>query len=140
VKNEEYGLFNHLNNILYIKDFSVLEDEEKMKTYNPFMINRFLAIAPENLFFVELMNKGKIGKKTQYYFYLLAIPKGKKFLKYPKKTLDKKKEKIIESIMEYYEINRTKAEKYFELLNEKQVKYICDVIETTEQKISAKSK
>ena len=76
-------LFDHLNNISYIKkEWSSLSEMDK-KTFSTYMINRFLSMSTT---YIDLVNEiqhytnGQLGDKEVYNLYKEILPKRKAFL------------------------------------------------------------
>ena len=121
------NLFDHLNNISLKKDFNVLKNEDDLKSYNEFMIDRYLSMDKECVFYTYLINKfDNIQKSTKYLFYLYMIPKRKRFFKYFKKQAINE----IEIIQRYFKISEEIALQYLSVLNKEQVNNISKKLKT----------
>ena len=115
------GLFDILKSVTQTKK-NVIDHEEFEKSYNPFMVNRFLSASIDTLFFASTMDQmSHLPKKLQYAFYFYGIHKKKRYLQYVKE--DKKSEEI-DNIIRCYQCNHVQALEYLELLNEEQIKKI----------------
>lgn len=115
------NIFDILNSVSGIKND--LSNEEKFKSiYNPFMINRFLSMSPDTVFFANWVNQhSNIPDKYQYLIYLYGIEKKKRFFKYEKAE---KQTEDIQAIKDYYKINTNKAMEFERLLSNEQIKQL----------------
>ena len=87
----------------------------EMKEYLPFLINRGLSNTIDTVFFADVMNRfHHLDKDIQYDFYFNAIPKGKRYGKWNKATINKN----VDLIIEFYEVNRAVAESYLKIMSE----------------------
>jgi hypothetical protein len=130
-------LFNWLNQITYEKQPWNSFTEEDKKSFEPYMIHRFLSMNPEYIEFVNLVQTFPYtDKEKTYNIYLYMIPKNKMFLKYIKSSKKTKQEKLLKHIASYYECSLGEAEEYIDILRESGVKNILNQlgIEEKEQK------
>ena len=94
-------LFDWLNQILlHKKDWEDFDDAEK-KTFNTFMINRFLSMSED---FVDAVNicqehTFQMEDKDVYNLYKKLFPKQKKFLRYIKGKKDKYPKKLLKFLL-----------------------------------------
>jgi hypothetical protein len=82
------GLLDHLNNITYYKiGWDNLEDSDK-KTFDPYMINRFLSMEFGYLEIINLLQKYiySMPKRNIYQLYINFLPKKKIYNKYIRKN------------------------------------------------------
>jgi hypothetical protein len=111
VPKEKVTLFDVLDNISYYKENKWYE----FKTvYNAFMVNKFLSMSGDTVFFANEMNKSQLEPELQYQFYLNSIPQKKRFFKYTKKL----KDEDIVFVAEYFDVNRDRAKECLTLLTE----------------------
>lgn len=121
------NLFEHLDGLtIHKKEFDPNNDEQK-KSYEPFMINRFVSMIDVYIPIINEINKyPNVPKETHYRFLQKTLPKRKQFFKYIKKkkdvTIEEKKK-----VMEYYECSMREAEMYVNQLSDEQIKNILDV-------------
>jgi hypothetical protein len=130
-------LFDWINQITYEKKPWNSFTEEEKKSFEPYMIHRFLSMNPEYIEFVNLVQTFPYSDKQKTYnIYLYMIPKKKMFLKYIKSTKSKTKEALLKHIAFYYECSLGEAEEYIDILRETGVKSILTKlgIEDKEQK------
>lgn len=112
-----FDYINTINN----KTPQIEMDSVGMLDYNPFIINRGLSNNIQTVLFANEMNRYSfIPKNWQYDFYWYGVPKGKRFDKWAKKNSDDD----INSIKEYYHINRMRAEEYMKILTPEQIELI----------------
>ena len=121
-KKKEESPFKLINTILNGK-YEYNED-----LYNPFLTHRALSQHIDCIMYANEVNGiNGLPKQWSYDYLWHSIRKCKrKFEKWPKKQDDN----IIEIIMQYYEVNRKRAEQYRALLTEDQVQ---DIIATMDQ-------
>lgn len=118
------GLFDVLDTISSTGN-DVSDDEEFNKAYVTFQINRGLAQHNDTIMFAQEMNKNPhLDKYLQYKFLLHGVPKRKRFGKWAKKTNNE--ETTVLNVMDYFEVNEEKAEKYLLILTPEQIKVIND--------------
>lgn len=95
-----------------------MRDEIDAKSYPPFMINNGLSQFQDTVLFANEMNKYYcLDNKMQYDFLFYGVPKGKRRDKWAKADVSDD----VNSIMEYYCVNRTRALEYLEFLTHDQV-------------------
>lgn len=122
-KNESLSLFDHLNNLTENKiEYDPMNDVQT-KSYEPYMINRYISMCDFYLPLVNEINKYDIPKNVHYRYFLSSLPKRKQFFKYISKGKDVNKDDK-EKIAKYFECGNREAEMYLEILSEDQVKTI----------------
>ena len=118
-------LFEHLSGIKEKKtpweSLSVMDK----KSFEPFMVNRFLSM---NVELLELVNElqmytiGQLSPKEVYKLYLDTLPKKKSFDKYIKaKGDDKYNDKVLDYLSRYFEVSRREVRDYLEILSKEEV-------------------
>lgn len=119
------GLFDFIESATNHKHDLMVSDAAE-KAYDPFMINRALAMGKDTVLLASIMNlKPNLDRYTQYQFYLASIPKKKRFNKWAKKTPISPD---IEVIARYYGVNFVVAGSYRKLINEDQMERIREVV------------
>lgn len=114
-------LFDHIKQITSTSDTKYYDNlsEEDKKTFNVYMINRFLSM---NSNWIEMVNE--IQKYSQYLkqrgtlkVYNEIIPKRYIFLKYvkPKKQKDYNQQ-VINILKKYYELGDFQIKEYYDIL------------------------
>lgn len=117
-------MFKILNSISNKQDFFEGED---LKEYNPFMINRFLAMGNDTILFANEASKmSNIPKELQYLFLYHGINKKKRYFKYIKGDI---KEQSIKNICNYYQVREDVGLEYLDILSNEQIKEINSLYE-----------
>jgi len=120
-------IFDWLNQITYEKQPWNSFTEEDKKSFEPYMIHRFLSMNPEYIEFVNLVQTFPYTDKEKIYnIYLYMIPKKKMFLKYIKSSSKKRQEKLLGYVASYYECSLGEANEYIDILRENGVKDILN--------------
>ena len=120
-------IFDWLNQITYDKQPWNSFTEEDKKSFEPYMIHRFLSMNPDYIEFVNLVQVFPVTDKEKIYnIYLYMIPKKKMFLKYIKSSAKKRQEKLLGYVASYYECSLGEANEYIDILRENGVKDILN--------------
>jgi heterodisulfide reductase subunit B len=120
-------IFDWLNQITYEKQPWNSFTEEDRKSFEPYMIHRFLSMNPEYIEFVNLVQTFPYTDKEKIYnIYLYMIPRKKMFLKYIKSSTKKRQEKLLGYVASYYECSLGEANEYIDILRENGVKDILN--------------
>jgi len=130
-------IFDWLKEITYNKSKWESFTEEEKKSFEPYMIHRFLSMNPEYIEFVNLVQTFPYTDKEKIYsIYLYMIPKNNMFFKYIKSSKKKKQESLLKHIANYFECSFGEAEEYIDILRESGVKSILTKlgVEEKEQK------
>jgi len=120
-------LFDWLNQILLHKKNWEDFDESEQKTFNTFMINRFLSMSSD---FVEAVNicqehTYQMKDKDVYNLYKNLFPKQKKFLRYIKGKKDKFPKKLLNFLSEHFQVSQREVTDYLDILNKNDIEQIC---------------
>lgn len=118
-------LFEHLSGLKEKKtpweSLSVMDK----KSFEPFMVNRFLSM---NMGLLELVNElqmytiGQLAPKDVYKLYLDILPKKKSFDKYIKaKGSDKYNNNVLDYLSRYFEVSHREVKDYLEILTKDEV-------------------
>jgi hypothetical protein len=118
-------LFQHLSGIKEKKtSWESLSVMDK-KSFEPYMVNRFLSM---NMGLLELVNElqqytiGQLSPKDVYKLYLDVLPKKKSFDKYIKaKGSDKYNDKVLSYLTRYFEVSEREVKDYLEILSKDEV-------------------
>ena len=120
-------IFDWLNQItLYKKDWDSFSEEDH-KSFNTFIINRFLSMNKDWIEIVNMLQQYTIGMESKdvYKLYKNLIPSEKKFLKYIKGKKDKKYNKeLIEIMCKYFEVSSKEVKEYIPLIEKEELKNI----------------
>ena len=122
------GLFDHLSGITNLKtpweSLSVMDK----KSFETYMVNRFLSMGADNVEIVNIINQytnGQLTPREVYKFYLDILPKKKSFNKYIKgKSEDKWHENVIQYFCKYYEVSSREVLDYLDILTKDEIKSI----------------
>lgn len=113
--------FRFLTSIQESKEY-LMNTEQDEKEYNSFLMARGLSYYIDSILYVnEISLYPDIPNKFHYDYLFHSIRKMKrKYSKWPKKIKDEE----LRMIMEFYQVNRRKAEDYQLLLTDEQLKDI----------------
>jgi hypothetical protein len=128
--------FDFIKSVSNTKQDMIKDDPEVIKNYNAFIINRGLSYFPDTVLIANDMNRySDIPAESQYYYYMGAIRKGKRFSKWhkPKKDAD------IELIQKIYNVRLEVAKQYRKLISDKDMKQLHELSDTGE-KVTKKKK
>ena len=129
-------IFDWLKEITYNKSKWESFTEEDKKSFEPYMIHRFLSMNPEYIEFVNLVQTFPYSDKEKIYsIYLYMIPKNNMFFKYIKSSKKKKQESLLKHIANYFECSFGEAEEYIDILRESGVKSILTKLGVEEKEI-----
>ena len=118
-------IFDWLNQITLNKQPWDSFSEEDHKSFNAFIINRFLSMNEDWIEIVNMLQQYTIGmdSKDVYTLYINLIPKGKQFLKYIKGKADRKYNKeLIKILCNHFECSRLEVIQHMTLLSKEQLK------------------
>ena len=102
------------------------DNDEIRKSYQPFLINRFVSMCEVFVPFVNEINKYDLPKEAHFKFLDSVIPKRKYFFNYIKKKKDiSEKEKTI--LANHFKIGKKETEEYINILSEEEIKSIIDI-------------
>jgi len=122
------GLFDHLGGITNLKTpWESLSTMDK-KSFETYMVNRFLSMGADNIEIVNIVNQytnGQLTPREVYKFYLDILPKKKSFNKYIKgKSEDKWDKNVIRYLCKYYEVSSREVLDYLDILTKDEIKSI----------------
>lgn len=117
-------LFEHLTTITTSKVQLDKQDIDNMKSYNPYIINKFVSMSDIFIPLVNEINKyPNIPKDIHQRFFKSTLPKRKQYFKYLKKKKEKS-DNDINYIADWYEITFKDAKMYMDILTDNQIKSI----------------
>jgi len=111
--------FDFVKSITYTKQ-DIMHDLNESE-YESFLINRALSYYQDCLLYANEMNRRfELSSRLQYHYLLNTIRKRKRFAKWvkPEKIDD------LKIVMEYYQVSRSKAEEYLNILSNREVEHI----------------
>ena len=117
-----YELKDYLKAINYTKEPLLdTEDEQWVKKYPPFIINKCVAPFPDSLMLVNEVNQLHfLDKKLQFDFLINSLRARKRFTPW----LKAKKLENLECVKEYYGYSNEKAKAALDILNDEQISTI----------------
>ena len=117
-----YELKDYLNAINYTKEPLLdSEDDQWVKKYPPYIINRCISPFPDTIQLVNEINQlHHLDKKLQYDFLINSLRPSKRFTPWMKA----KKLENLEYVKEYYGYNNEKAKSALDILNDEQISAI----------------
>ena len=120
-------LFDYLKALTERNEFLDFDNEEVRKGYQPFMINRFISMTEVFTQVVNEINRfSDIPKETHFRYFFSVLPKRRQFFNYIKKPKDlSRDEKLV--IANYFEVGLSDAERYINILSEKEIKEILEL-------------
>jgi hypothetical protein len=117
----KYELKHYLNSINYDKVNLMDLDEEAIKSYPPYIINRCLSGFMDVILYANEMNMAsQLDNKMQYDFFINTIRKRKRFSPWLKKD----SLKDLELVKQYYGYSNEKAKTALGLLTKEQIEFI----------------
>jgi hypothetical protein len=121
-------LFDHINNLIYKnkkwEDFT----EEECKSFNVYMINKFISMKPE---YTDVVNQiqhytGDLSAQTIFNFYYNLLPKKKTYFKYIKGNKVEIDQNIVDILCLHFECGEKHILEYMNLLSSEQIKEILN--------------
>ena len=122
------NIIDWINQLLvHKKDWNDFSETEQ-KSFNSYIINRWLSMDKEFIEIVNYFQKYSIGTlepREVYKWYCDILPKGKRFNKYIKgKKSNKQDKETIDILCKYFEVSKSEVSEYYELLTKKEIKSI----------------
>jgi len=123
---KKISLFDHYNNVTLNKSDFDVNNDEYTKSYNNYMINRFVSMTELYIPIVNEINHYEVPKDVHYNYYKSILPKRKHYFKYikQKKEID---DKTKELLCEYFQCANGEIEYHLQILTKKQIKEIVDL-------------
>ena len=121
-----YQLKDYLYSINQSKKNILDSDEDAVKKYPAFVVNRCLSSFTDTILFVNEMNKNShLPNKLQYDFLLNSVKPRKRFSPWTRKdSID-----YLESVKEYYGYNDDKALQALRILTKDQLDHIAKILD-----------
>tara|TARA_R100000008_G_scaffold83789_1_gene69677 strand:+ start:465 stop:884 length:420 start_codon:yes stop_codon:yes gene_type:complete len=124
-------IIDWMNQLLVHKKHWDSFDETTQKSFNSFIINRWLSMDKDFIEIVNVFQKYAIGTlepREVYKWYCDVLPRGKRFNKYIKGKKDKKYDsELVDIICKEFESSKLHAKEYIRLLSK------SDLIEILEK-------
>lgn len=116
--------YEYINEINYGKN-NVMDSEENIKGYVPFVTNRTLSYFQDTVALANVMNQYHLlDNDLQFNFLINTVRKRKRFSKWAKPD----EESHIEVIKEYYGYSNEKARQALKLLTPEQIEIITEKV------------
>ena len=117
-----YELKDYLKAINYTKEPLLdTEDEQWVKKYPPYIVNKCIAPFPDSVMLVNEINQlHHLDKKLQFDFLINSLRPRKRYAPWMKA----KKLKSLEYVKEFYGYNNEKAKAALDILNDEQISAI----------------
>ena len=130
-KKKPATMFDFIDGVTYKKKAWSEYSETEQKSFSPYMINRFLSMRMD---LIEIINEfqrytvGLLRPSETYKLYHDFLPKQKSFAKYIKgKSEDRFDKELIEQIAEHYQVGKSEATDYVELLDKTKCEHILSL-------------
>ena len=127
-KRKAATMFDFIDGVTHKKKEWSRWSEIDQKSFSPFMMNRFLSMRME---LTELINEfqtytiGLLRPQETYRLYFELLPNNKAFAKYIKgKSEDKYEKALVEQIAEHYQVSKSEAADYIDLMDKIQCERI----------------
>jgi hypothetical protein len=134
VETKSLTLFDHLNNLTKDKVEVDFNNDEVKKSYNKYIINRFISFCELFIPVVNEINRYDVPNEVHYNYYLSILPKKKYYFNYIKKAKelndDEKK-----YIAHYFSVGKKEADQYINILDEDQIQEILKIYEVGKNKM-----
>lgn len=113
-------LFEHLDEIYTQQRVNYWEliEESDQKTFNVYMVNRFISMNPDYLLIVNELQQywGQVTPRAVYLFYSQILPKKRQFNKYVKSSKETQYDEwVVELVCQHYHVSNKEAEEYLHL-------------------------
>ena len=133
------NLFDWLKQITYNKgDWDSFSDDDK-KSWNNYMVHRFLSMNPDYIEVVNIVQKYQyLTDKQVYTIYKNLIPKRNVFLKYIKGKKDKTSAEDIKYLADYFECSTREIKEYIDIVPKEELANILDNFKVTTSKKKVK--
>lgn len=134
-KVKSRGLFDHINHIREVKNknYYVSLSEEEKKSFNKYMILRFLSMDVDIIEEISFVSKyfQNIPEEQFYQVMIDLVPKGRKFCKYIKGSTEGINETILDCICKKYNVGKRDAMDYYSVYisSEQNLNDLCLLIQ-----------
>ncbi|MDB4343477.1 hypothetical protein OAA15_00490 [bacterium] len=131
-------IFDWLKEITLNKNNWDSFSEEDKKSFNPWMVNRFLSMDSNYIEVVDIVQKYQhLTDKQLYTLYQTLIPKNNVFLKYIKGKKDKNSTEDMKYLANYFECSTREVKDYMEFTPKKEMVNILDnfKVKTSKKKV-----
>jgi len=117
-------LFDYLSGITEKKIPFDSKNDDMVKGYNPYIINRFISMCESFIMLANEINKyPDLSKEIHYNFYLSSLPQRKQYFKYIKKEKDLTDEDV-NYVANYFNVTAKEAKEHIRVLDKKSIETI----------------
>ena len=111
------SIFQHIANVTHIKAKSETYTESDWKSYNPYMMNKWLSMYKEYAHLIDYTQKYySLSKPLHYKMLSSLLPKNKVFTRYIKgKKSIKYNPELIDILYKHYQVSKDEIKVYIEL-------------------------
>jgi len=120
------NLFDHLVNLTTEKTEFDPNNDEQAKSYNPYMINRFISMDETYIPIVNEVNKYDLPKDVHYNFWKAVLPQRRHYFKYMKNKKEWDSD-VKDKISRYFECGTNDVDNHLRVLTEEQVNSIISI-------------
>jgi hypothetical protein len=132
-------IIDWINQVLVHKKSWDSFNESDQKSFNTFIINRWLSMDKDFIEVINMFQKYAIGtleSREVYKWYCEVLPKGKRFNKYIKGKKSKKYDDELKNILcNHFECSKLQVVDYIELIPKEELKEILEKYGTEPKKI-----
>lgn len=126
-KKQIKNIFGWLEEITVNKSPLDVISDESWDTWNSYMVHRYVSMNQDYIDIVNLVQKiNPQNKKQIYSIYKEMLPKRKVFLKWIKSTQSSPNQQLVEYVASYYEVGKSTAIEYINVLKTKEKKSILE--------------
>lgn len=118
VEPKPLSIFDYITDICANKKGDIhLTRDPNLSKFDPFMVLRYLSLDEGYLPLTSVVNQyhSHLTKEELYKSLIIIIPKGRRFLKYPKRVKAIQKEEDIKVLSEYFGCSRSESREYLSL-------------------------
>lgn len=120
--------FDFINSINSTKE-DLMVDDQAIKDYNPFIVNKGLSYFADTIYDSQMMNlNSHLPKDMQYKYLINSVRPRKRYSKWFKR--DDKLDADLTAIRQYYGYDISKAKTALSILSEEQLNIIKQKLET----------
>ena len=124
-------LGDYLKTINYTKENIMSVDPLTETKYPPFIVNKSLSYFTDTVLHANEMNRyAHLDNRLQYEYYLNAVRKRKRFSRWDKNNKSEK----FDLIKEYYGYSDRKVNEVMDLISDKELEEIKELVDTGEKK------
>lgn len=118
VQEKPLSIFDYITDICVTKKGNIhVTRDPNLSKFDSFMILRFLSLDKGNIIFTSIFNHFSSGlsKEELYKSLVVIIPRGKKFLKYPRLQKSIHKEEDVKLLKNYFKCSSFDAREYMNM-------------------------